>query len=305
MDFPTIDEATRIQRLVPPTGKIDMVLDTDTFNEIDDQFAVAYSLLSPESMNVEAIYAAPFSHGARGIGPAEGMQLSYDEILRLLDRLDRSPEGFVFKGSTSYLPAADEPVVSPAAEDIVAKAMTDRDGPLYVLAIGAITDVASAILIEPAIIERIVVVWLGGNAGEWPTAAEYNLSQDVPAARVVFDCGVPFVHIPCHPVAVHLRTTVPEMERWVKGQSPIADYLYQIFCDHHDDHFAWSKVIWDIATIAWLINSDWVPSVLDHSPILTDQATWSRDRSRHFIRQATNCNRDEIFRDLFTKLANV
>ena len=37
-----------------------MVLDTDTYNEIDDQFAVVHALLSPEHLNVEALYAAPF-----------------------------------------------------------------------------------------------------------------------------------------------------------------------------------------------------------------------------------------------------
>ena len=210
----------------------------------------------------------------------------------------------MFKGSTSYLPAADEPALSAAAEDIVAKANSDREGPLYVVAIGAITNVASALLMDPSIIERIVVVWLGGHPHSWPTAIEYNLYQDVPSARVIFDSGVPFMQIPCKHVSEQLRTTVPEMERWVKGKSPIADYLYQIFCDHHDDHFGWSKVIWDISSIAWLINSEWVPSVLTHSPILTDQVTWSADRSRHFIRVASDCYRDPIFRDLFTKFAN-
>ncbi|MCD6360519.1 MAG: nucleoside hydrolase [Armatimonadetes bacterium] len=301
MDFPHIDEATRIQRLAPPEGRVDMVLDTDTFNEIDDQFAVAYSILSPEHMNVEAIYAAPFSHH-RTPDPADGMQQSYEEILRLLERLDRPHEGFALKGSPSYLPGADQPVDSPAARDLVEKALADREGDLYVLAIGAITNVASAILLEPGIIERIVVVWLGGQPHYWPTAVEYNLHQDVHAARVILDCGVPFMQIPCKNVSEHLTTTVPELEVNLKGRNPIADYLFEIFCAHHEDHFAWAKVIWDISAVAWLINSNWVPSVLAHSPILTDQVTWSLDWSRHFIRVATHCDRNAIFADLFRKL---
>ena len=56
-----------------------MVLDTDTYNEIDDQFALVYALLSPERLNVEAIYAAPF-HNKRSQGPEDGMHRSYDEI---------------------------------------------------------------------------------------------------------------------------------------------------------------------------------------------------------------------------------
>ncbi len=301
MRFESPDQAALLQRLQPPRRRVSMVLDTDTYNEIDDQFAVVYSLLSPEQMKVEAIYAAPF-HNARSSGPGDGMEKSYEEILRLLDRLDVPPDGFVFRGASSYLPAPSEPAPSDAAEDLVRKAMAERDGPLYVLAIGAITNVASAILMEPRIIDRIVIVWLGGNPLYWPSASEFNLQQDVPAARVVFDYGAALVHIPCCNVAEHLRTTPPEMERFVKGYGAIGDYLYEIFCDYHKDRFAWSKVIWDIATVAWLVEPDWVPTNLVHSPILTAEKTWSFDASRHFIRVADTCRRDPIFGDLFRKI---
>ena len=50
-----------------------MVLDTDTYNEIDDQYALAQVLLSPEDVTVEAVYAAPF-HNARSTGPGDGME---------------------------------------------------------------------------------------------------------------------------------------------------------------------------------------------------------------------------------------
>lgn len=56
-EFPSIDETKRIELLNPPKGKIKMVLDTDTYNEVDDQFALAYALLSPDKIEVEAVYA--------------------------------------------------------------------------------------------------------------------------------------------------------------------------------------------------------------------------------------------------------
>ena len=297
-----LNESARLNRLEPPTGKVSMVLDTDTYNEIDDQIAVAYALLSPEKMEMEAIYAAPF-HNNRSNGPADGMEKSYQEILRLLQWLDVDSEGFAFRGSSAYLPAVDVPVDSDARDDLIARAMTDRDGPLYVLAIGAITNVASALLAEPSLRERIVVVWLGGQPLYWPSAQEFNLGQDPHASRLIFDCGVPLIHIPCTNVAEHLRTTVPEVERYVQGQGPLGDYLSQIFSDYHRDHFAWSKVIWDIATVAWLINPSWVSTELVASPLLTRDLTWSVDASRHFIRVATHIQRDAVFGDLFRKLA--
>ena len=78
--FPKLDSDTLRQRLALPTGPVQMVLDTDTYNEIDDQFAVVYSLLS-KGVHVEAIYAAPFFN-SRSSGPGDGMRKSYDEILR-------------------------------------------------------------------------------------------------------------------------------------------------------------------------------------------------------------------------------
>jgi purine nucleosidase len=301
MRFPVIPNALRLERLEPRSGKVRMVLDTDTYNEIDDQFALVHALLSPERLDVEAVYAAPF-HNKRSTGPADGMEKSYAEILRLLDRLDVSSEGFVFRGPIGFLPDWDHAYHSEAALDLVERALAASDEPLYVVAIGAITNVASAILIEPDIAEHTVVVWLGGHARHWPHTREFNLAQDIQAARLVLDCGVPLVRIPCLGVASHLLTTLPEIERYVQGRGAIGDYLAEIFRAYHADHYARSKVIWDIATIAYLINADWVPTDLVHSPIVTDQATWSFDPSRHLIRCARSVDRDAIFKDLFTKL---
>ncbi|HHX65151.1 MAG TPA: nucleoside hydrolase [Chloroflexi bacterium] len=299
--FPPVPAEKRVALLEPPRGPVSMVLDTDTYNEIDDQFALVYSLLSP-NLTLEAVYAAPFFN-SRSTGPADGMEKSYEEIIRILELMGHPTEGFALCGSDRYLPSRDEPVPSPAVDDLIARARARRNGPLYVLAIGAITNVASALLTAPDIIDRIVVVWLGGHPTYWPTAREFNLQQDVPAAQVVFDSGVPLVHVPCKNVAEHLRTTLPEMEAYVKGAGPIGDYLYGIFHDYHDDHYAWSKVIWDISTVAYLNDPDRVPTRLVPSPILRDDVTWApEDPTRHVVRMATDVNRDAVFGDLFRKL---
>jgi inosine-uridine nucleoside N-ribohydrolase len=302
-DYPKLSTELLIQRLTPPTGKVRAVLDTDTYNEVDDQFALAYALLSPEACDLEAVYAAPF-HNNRSNGPLQGMERSYDEILRVMERMKRPTEGFVFKGSTSYLPGPGQPVDSPAARDLIAKAKSS-DEPLFVMTIGAPTNVASAILMAPEIIEKIVVVWLGGQPHDWPTAREFNLQQDIPASQVLFDSGVPFVQIPCSNVAEHLRTTIPELEAWLRGKSDLGDYLCDIVASYTDNPFGWSKVIWDISAVAYLINASWVPSTLVHAPILTERITYSADWNRPLMRVATRSNRDPIFRDLFTKFANV
>lgn len=302
MNFPTLSDLTRLERLRPPTEKIRMVLDTDTFNEIDDQFAVVYALFSPMKLNVEAIYAAPF-YNNRSTGPGDGMEKSYQEIQRLLDKMSISSDGFIFRGSTDYLKDINNPQRSEAVMDLVERVMRVDKVPLYVVAIGAITNIVSAILIEPKILERIVVVWLGGQPFYWPNnEGAFNLVQDLNASRLIFDCGVPLVHIPMYSVSSHLLTNLSEIQCYVKGQGDIGDYLTKIFREFRTDHFAYSKVIWDLSAIAFLINSQWVETEIIHSPILTNRMTWSFDRSRHFIRNATIVRRNPIFRDFFTKL---
>jgi purine nucleosidase len=300
--FPAVSESQRITMLEPPAKRpVRMVLDTDTYNEIDDQFAVVYALISPE-LDVQAVYAAPFTN-SRSTGPGDGMQKSYEEILRVLERLGRSPEGFAQKGSTHYLTDPKRPEASPAALDLVARAKkSSPEDPLYVVAVGAITNVSNAILIEPAIVRNIVVVWLGGNGHHWPHQREFNFRQDLNASSIIFDSGVPFVQLPCTPVVTHFTTTVPEMERYVAGRGAIGDYLLEIFKGYRKDHFGWSKVLWDMTAVAWLINDKWLPSDLVHSPIVTRDYTFSFDRSRHFIRAVNFVHRAPIFRDFFTKL---
>jgi len=302
MKFPIIPESVRLERLIQPPGKIRIVIDSDAYNEIDDQFAIVYALLSPERLDVKAIYAAPFFN-ERSTGPADGMEKSYLEILRLLGRLNRSTMDFVFRGSDHYLSDIETPVRSEATEDLVNRIMnSDKNDLLYVVAIAALTNIASAILIEPNIIDRMILVWLGGHPLHWHHTREFNLKQDVMAARLVFDCGVPLVQIPCTGVASHLMTTLPEIERFVEGKGTIGDYLADTFKACSSDHFAFSRPLWDISAMAYLVNDSWVPTEFVPSPIVTDQLTWSFDRRRHFIRSAYFVKRDPIFRDLFEKL---
>lgn len=300
--YPNLQETFRLKQLEPPSGKIRMVLDTDTYNEVDDQFALSYAFLSKEKVQLEAVYAAPF-HNGRSNGPGDGMEKSYQEIKKLLKMLGGTPDDFAFRGSDDYLKDVSQPIRSEAALDLVKKAKASSpEDPLYVVTVGCITNIASAILIEPKIIKNIVVVWLGGNGLNWPHQKEFNLKQDVLAAQVVLNSGVPMVIMPCRPVVSHFHTTIPELAYYMKGKNELSDYLYNIVEEYSGGHDVWSKVIWDVTAVAWLVNSDWLPTNLVHSPILTDQVTYSVDNSRHFIRMASSLNRDAIFRDLFEKL---
>lgn len=301
INTPEISESERLARLEPPEGPVSLVIDTDASNEIDDQFALVHALLSPEQLDVKAVYAAPYIF-QDSPDPGEGMERSFEEIHLIFDKMGIPAEDRVFRGATNYLADYCDPQENEAARDIIRRAEETEDGPLYVVGIAAGTNIATALLLKPEIIDRIVVVWLAGHALHWNDADDFNLKQDLMASKFIFDSGAPLVQIPCRGVASHMIATVTEIQKHVAGRGAIGDYLARIFTDYHSDTFAWSKILWDMVPIGWLLDPFTVPTEIVHSPIVTDQLTWSVDRTRHLIRSASFVDRDPIFRDFFMKL---
>ncbi len=301
-----MDNDRIIRKLNKPAGKVDVVIDTDTYNEIDDQFALSYLIRSEEKLNLKAIYAAPF-YNERSSGPEDGMEKSYDEIMRILKVMGREDyQAVTYKGSPAYLPSETEAVDSPAARNLINLAMErEEENPLYVIAIGAITNVASAILTEPGIIDKIVLIWLGGNAHHWPDNKEFNLYQDVAAARIIFGCGVPLVQLPCAGVVSEFKTTGPELEYWLRGRNELCDYLIDAAVREGRTMgvSCWSRVIWDVTAVAWLLDGDFMYDRLAHSPIPEYDDRYAFDGRRHMIRYVFAINRDKLFEHLFKTLA--
>ena len=306
--YPELTDGFVARRLDKPAGKVDVVMDTDTFNEIDDQYAISYMLKHDEKFNVQAIYAATVVNEKMKGAPtaAVGMEKSYDEIFNILKLLGREDMfDKVYRGSTSFLHDEQTPVISDAAKDLVEKAMLRADDdPLYVIAIGAISNVASALLMKPEIAKKIVVVWLGGHSLDWPDTMEFNMVQDIAGARVLLTCGVPVVLFPCMGVVSSLATTGPELQHWLKGKNALCDYLCDITCTEAEECGQgpyWSRAIWDVAPVAWFL-SDAVMDRLEPAPIPSYDGHYSIDKSRYPIRYVYALNRDKIMGDLFETL---
>jgi len=236
----------------------DVVLDTDTYNEIDDQFALAYLLESSDRLKLKALYAAPFFN-SNSLSPKDGMYKSYDEIFKVLELAQREDlKDIVFKGSEEYLKDETTPVISDAAKHLsdLAEKYTPEN-PLYVIAIAAITNVASAILLKPEIAKNMVVVWLGGNSHDFSDTKEFNMYQDIAAARVVFSSDAHVVQLPCQGVVNTFSTTKYELEYWLKGKNKLCDYLYKNTVEAAESYALdkpWSRVIWDVTAVAYLLN---------------------------------------------------
>lgn len=83
--------------------KINVILDTDTYNECDDQFALSYLIKSQDMFNIEAITVAPYSHTKRDVKVIDGQEMSYNEILKICNWLNFDTIDKVFKGSMDYI----------------------------------------------------------------------------------------------------------------------------------------------------------------------------------------------------------
>ena len=298
-----------IKNLGLPKGRIDVVLDTDAYNEIDDQFAIAYMLKSEQKFAVKGICAAPFLNG-KSTSAKDGMNKSYDEIQKLLGLLGREDmKKLVHRGSESYLADERTPVESAAASFMARLADEySPERPLYIVAIGAITNVASAILKNPRMKENCVVVWLGGSATHMPYAAsEVNMMQDIAGARVIFGCGVPLVQLPCGGVVDRFVTSRYELEHWLSGKNPLCDYLARNTIKEAESYAhgkPWTRVIWDVTAVAWLLdeNGKFMSDKLIHSPIPEYDRQYAYDETRHLIRYVYWINRDALMEDLFRVL---
>lgn len=281
-----------------------IILDTDTFNEIDDQYALAYAMLSRDTVELLAVTAAPFSN-SRAATPAYGVEQSYNEALRIRNFVDPASTVPVYMGSKTYLHSKSEPVESDAANAIV-ELVRGREELTYIVAVGAITNVASAILKAPDIVEKAVVIWLGGHALHFKNNHEFNLYQDVPAAQVVFDSGIPFVQIPCCGVCTEFLTTIHELRHYLAGKNDLCNYLVELTDAYlnRPGKVVYSKVIWDVTAVAAIARPDTLDMVEIPRPIVTDNELYAFDMGRPSYLYVRRIKRDTLYLDLFDKLAN-
>ena len=296
----------RIRNMSVPEGMIDVVLDTDAYNEIDDQFAIAYLLKNKQKLNTKAIYAAPFLN-PRSESPADGMEKSYNEIFKLLDLMNENVT--VFRGSEKFMDDENTPVVSDAARDLAQRADGySPEKPLYIVAIGAITNVASAFLLNPKMAENTVVVWLGGHARHYTNTREFNMYQDVAASRVVMSSGVPFVQLPCMGVVSAFTISKPEIEYWLLNKTPLSDYLGKNSIDAAERYArgtAWTRCIWDITAIAWLLNdkNKFMSSRIVPTHLSSYDNYYTESPDARPMRYIYDIHRDALMTDLVKKVS--
>lgn len=285
-----------------------VILDTDMFNEIDDQFALIYLLKSLDIFELEAITIAPFSKsGYASIMTIEdGTEQSYAVTLKILDMLNKLEyKDKVYKGATKYFNDSKE--TNDAVEKIIE--IANKNDKTTILAIGAITNVALAIEKAPEIIDKIKVVWLGGNTFLTKDNSEFNFRQDIKAVQTVFDSKVELVVIPCRNVASNLSTTIYELEHYLKEPTDLNIYLKDIFikCKKNfikdpKDEIGSSKTLWDLSAIAFEINLEWFKFEKISCPKVLDNGLYEQTNDRHEVVFVNDLFRNKIYQDFFIKM---
>ena len=287
---------------IPKGKRVRLILDTDAKNEADDQYCIVHALLSPRFDN-RGLIAAHFGEEKS----SHSMQDSYDEIEKLLD-LMKFPKELNYKGAEEAIPNEKTPVVSDGARLIIEEAMKESDEPLYVAFLGPMTDMASAYLMEPRIADRLTCIWIGG--GPYPEGGyEYNLNNDIKAARVVMNSPIPLWQIP-RPVYSEVAVSMAELERKVFPMGKLGEYLFTQLEEHGHTKFAiatprtgeyWclgdSPAI-GVLLFAHMFNYDWV-----QAPLITDNMAYAQNRLNRPIRVYRDVDERFILEDFFAKLA--
>ncbi|MDR1593081.1 MAG: nucleoside hydrolase [Prevotellaceae bacterium] len=180
------------EKVVRPRMRV--IIDNDLAGDPDGLFHLAQQLLSP-SAEVRGIIGSHFTFDPAAPDKANSATLSAakaKELLAVMHLTDKYP---VYEGSNRPLKDAKTPQITEAAQFIVSEAMrTDTKLPLYVVCGASLTNIASAFLIEPAIADKITLVWIGGQEHEGlalpppnHTAVEYNLNLCIHSAQVIFN----------------------------------------------------------------------------------------------------------------------
>ena len=211
----------------PAAAKQRVIVNTDAKNEADDQYAIVHAVLTP-SFDLHGII--PAHYGTRKT--ATSMQESHDETVKLLRLMGLEGDVHVADGASGAIADESTPVDSPGAQLIIAEAMQDDPRPLYIAFYGPLTDMASALLLEPRIAERNVrVIWIGG--GPWPSGGgEYNLSNDIHAANVVMKSRVELWQVPRSTYRT-MSVGYAELIEKIYPQGAIGKYLVEQLLEHN------------------------------------------------------------------------
>jgi inosine-uridine nucleoside N-ribohydrolase len=278
-------------------------LDTDVGNEIDDQFAIAYAVRHPE-LRVEAIGGAFFT-GEGFVALPDSADIAHELAMSALEDLGRTDIP-VYRGLRG--PLREHTTHEDSARAIIELAHAGPD-PLYVISIGAASNIAYALSLDPSIAPHIRAVFIDGDYPWGP--ALYNVPNDIEAFQTLLDSDADYLHLPAPNVTGALAIDLDH----VRGLFPVGDRVGRSLIELSETSYARAGVdqwtIWDVAAIAAVARPELTETVTDGAPLfehdpdaqLRQRITPRPDNPRR-IGVVTAIDVDAIWDDFRTVMAN-
>ena len=281
-------------------ARIPVVLSTDVGNEIDDQWAITY-LLIQSRFNVLGVMSA---HAPTITAPSG--HTSYRILVDVVEnRLRMRKHPPLIEGGSLPMENAKTPRSSPAVNFLIETSRRfSKDHRLTVLMIGAGTDVASAILTDPTIVERVRIIQMGFNDEQGGN--EFNIANDVHAVQAILDSNVPLVIGPGKVCRASLSLTFDQAREMLAKRGPIGAWLWE---EYQAWYFRYVKplrvndfskpwVIWDDITLAYALGM-----TTQHTlprPRLRDDMTFEQVKTDRTITWITDVDEKRMWADFLS-----
>jgi purine nucleosidase len=275
------------------TDKIPVIFDTDANNEVDDQHALVYLLFSGDHFKVEGVTVNATS-APSGYSEDSDVSDHYEEAKRVMQLCGNLYDEIPLKtGANGSFEEIKNQLGEPkfdgheAVDFIIEQAMQSRNQTLVLLPVGKLTNIALALVKEPAIAKKVKIVWLGSN---YPEPGEHNQDWDIESMNYILDVDVPFEIVtvrygkPSGTAAVMVSQDQilhrmpgkgPEISNPVTGRhggefSNFGDYSVNLF----EQYGMWGdppgRALFDMAAVAILKNPGWAQTREIPAPVYLD-----------------------------------
>jgi inosine-uridine nucleoside N-ribohydrolase len=284
---------------IPPKGEsLRIIIESDCKNEVDDQWAIALAILAPERLRIEGFVAATFDNPQRcgGMNPIEA---SAREIELVLEKAGMAGSWPVKRGSHPMQYKA-TPIESEGVDFIIERAMAGTPAdPLWVVGLGAATDMACAYLKEPRIVDRVVAFW--HLRTRWPEKCyNFNVFNDTRAARLLFHSPLSFV---LFDTGTYLTCPMAESEQMLKPYGALGAYLHD-YRTTDASFMSPKKGFFDLGDIAALIDPDLACWDVTEAPEIGPDLTYQFKGTLGSILRCYHIDRNGTMNMLFERMRN-
>jgi inosine-uridine nucleoside N-ribohydrolase len=299
-------------------GKVRVIFDTDANNELDDQHALAYLLFNGDTFAVEGITVNATYNG----GDIDEQVAEARRVVELCGMAGQVPLLAGANGSFAAIRDHTDSARfdgSQGVDFILDRAGKGTGGPLVLLAVGKLTNVALALKKDPSLAQRVRVVWLGSN---YPEPGEYNQDNDTIAMNYVLNSPVPFEMVtvrygkPSGTDAV--RADREQINRRMLGKGPKVSTpvtgrhgdAFTTFGDYSVDLFSHielhgnppSRALFDMAAVAIVKKPSWASARQVPAPVLVNNQWVERPGNPRKITVWENFDADKIMADFYRSM---